>query len=127
MSAEVVLMEPKLVALIVEDEFLVRVFAVDIAEEAGFSAVEAADADEALRVLQKRLDIRVVLTDIDVPGDMDGLELAQAIRSRWPLIQVVVTSGRMRPAAYELPDRSHFVPKPYDFWRLTSLLRELGG
>ena len=127
MSAEVVFMEPKPVALIVEDEFLVRVFAVDIAEEAGFSAVEAADADEALRVLQQRLDIRVVLTDIDVPGDMDGLELAQAIRSRWPPIQVVVTSGKMRPAADELPERSHFVPKPYDFWRLTGLLRELGG
>ena len=61
-------MEPNPLALIVEDEFLVRVFAVDIAEEAGFSAVEAADADEALRVLQKRLDIRVVLTDIDVPA-----------------------------------------------------------
>ena len=90
-------MEPKPVVLIVEDEFLVRVFAVDIAEEAGFSAVEAADADEAIRVLQNRPDIRVVLADIDLPGHLDGLELAQAIRHRWPPIQVVVTSGMMRP------------------------------
>ena len=120
-------MKPKPVALIVEDEFLVRVFAVDIAEEAGFSTLEVADADEAIRVLQNRPDIRVVLTDIDVPGYMDGLELAQAIRHRWPPIEVVVTSGRMRPAADELPERSHFVPKPYDFTRVTGLLRELGG
>ena len=119
-------MEPKPVVLIVEDEFLVRVFAVDIAEEAGFSAVEAADADEAIRVLQNRPDIRVVLADIDLPGYLDGLELAQAIRHRWPPIQVVVTSGMMRPAADELPERSHFVPKPYDFSRLANLLRELG-
>ena len=120
-------METKPVALIVEDELLVRVFAVDIAEEAGFSTLEAADADEAIRVLQNRPDIRVVLTDIDVPGYMDGLELAVAIRHRWPPIEIVLTSGKMRPAADELPERSHFVPKPYDFSRLSGLLRELGG
>jgi CheY-like chemotaxis protein len=120
-------MEPKPVVLIADDELLVRVFAVDIAEEAGFSALEAADADEAIRVLQNRSDVRVVLTDIDLPGYLDGLELAQAIRHRWPPIQVVVTSGRMRPDADELPERSHFVPKPYDFSRLTGLLRELSG
>jgi CheY-like chemotaxis protein len=120
-------MEPKPVVLIVEDEFLVRVFAAEIAEEAGFNVLEVADADEAISVLQNRSDVRVVLTDIDVPGHLDGLELAQAIRHRWPPLQVVVTSGRMRPANDELPERSHFVPKPFDFFRMTGLLRELGG
>ena len=120
-------MEQKPVVLIVEDEFLVRIFAGEIAEEAGFDAVAAADADEAIRILQNRTDIRVVLTDINLPGYLDGLELAHAIRHRWPSIQVVVTSGRMRPAADELPEHSHFVPKPYDFTRLTGLLQELGG
>jgi two-component system, response regulator PdtaR len=120
-------MEPKPVVLIVEDEFLVRVFAVDVAEEAGFSTLEAADADEAIRILQNRRDVRVVLTDIELPGYLDGLELAQAIRHRWPPIQVVVTSGKMSPGGDELPEGSHFVPKPYDSSRLTGLLRELGG
>ena len=88
-------MEPKPIVLIVEDEFLVRIYAVDIAEEAGFDTLTAADADEAIHILQNRTDIRVVLADIDLPGYLDGLELAQAIRYRWPPIQVVVTSGRM--------------------------------
>jgi CheY-like chemotaxis protein len=115
------------VALIVEDDLLVRMLAVDIAEEAGFSVLQAVDADEAIEVLQKRADIRVVFTDIDMPGSMDGLELAHAIRHRWPPIQVVLTSGKMRPTADELPDRCRFIPKPYDLSQLTGLLRELGG
>ena len=113
------------VLLIVEDEFLVRIVAVQIAEEAGFGVLQAADADEAIRVLQGRSDIRVVLTDIDMPGSMDGLELAQAIRHRWPPIDVVLTSGKMRPAADELPERSHFLPKPYDASELIGLLQEI--
>jgi CheY-like chemotaxis protein len=113
------------VLLIVEDQFLVRTVAVQIAEEAGFSVLQAADADEAIRVLQGRPDIRVVLTDIDMPGSMDGLELAQAIRHRWPPIAVVLTSGKMRPAAGELPERSHFLPKPYDASELIGLLQEI--
>ena len=120
-------MEPKPVLLIVEDELLVRMLAVEIAEEAGFSVLQSTDADEEIEVLHVRPDIRVVLTDIDMPGSLDGLELAHAIRHRWPPIQVVLTSGKMRPAPDELPDRSHFVPKPYDFARMTGLLRELGG
>jgi CheY-like chemotaxis protein len=119
-------MEAKPILLIVEDDLLVRMLAVEIAEEAGFSALEATDADDAICALQKRPDIRVVFTDIDMPGSMDGLELAVAIRHRWPPIQIVLTSGKMRPAADELPENSHFVPKPYDFARLTGLLRELG-
>jgi CheY-like chemotaxis protein len=118
-------MDAKPVLLIVEDEILVRTVAVEIAEEVGYSVVQAADADEAIRVLQGHPNIRVVLTDIDMPGSMDGLELAQAIRHRWPPIQVVLTSGKMRPAADELPDRSHFVPKPYDFYKLANLLQEI--
>jgi len=120
-------MEGKPVLLIVEDDPLVRMAAVGIAEEAGFSVLEATDADEAIRVLQGRSDVRVVFTDIDMPGSMDGLELAQAVRNRWPPVEVVLTSGKMRPSADELPERSHFVPKPYDFSRLTGLLRELSG
>ena len=118
-------MGARLRVLIVEDDSLVRMLAVEMAEAAGFSALEAADADEAIRFLQAHPDVQVVLTDIDMPGSMDGLELAQAIRHRWPPIQVVVTSGKMRPAPDELPERSHFLPKPYDYSRLSGLLRGL--
>lgn len=120
-------MEAKPILLIVEDDLIVRMLAVEIAEEAGFSALEATDADDAICVLQKCPDIRVVFTDIDMPGSMDGLELAVAIRHRWPPIQIVLTSGKMRPADDELPEHSHFVPKPYNFSRMIGLLRELSG
>jgi CheY-like chemotaxis protein len=112
----------KPVVLIVEDEIMVRTVAVEIAYDAGFSVLQAADSDEAIRVLQSRSDIGVVLTDIDMPGTLDGLELAQAIRHRWPSIEVVVTSGKMRPGADELPERSYFVRKPYDISKLAGLL-----
>ena len=119
-------MMAKPIIVIVEDEFLVRVFSVDIAEEAGFSVLTAADADEAISILRNRSDVSVVLTDIDLPGYLDGLELAQVIRQRWPSIAVVVTSGWMRPTDDELPERNHFVPKPYDFARLTRPVAGLG-
>ena len=115
----------KPVLLIVEDDILVRTVAVEIAYDAGFSVLQASDADEAIRILQSRSDIGVVLTDIDMPGTLDGLELAQAIRHRWPSIQVVLTSGKMRPGADELPERSHFLPKPYDISKLAGLLQKV--
>lgn len=67
----------------------------------------------------------MVFTDIDMPGSLDGLELAHAILHRWPPIEVVLTPGKMRPAADGLPEHSRFIGKPYDYCRLTGLLREL--
>jgi CheY-like chemotaxis protein len=112
------------VVLIVDDEALVRASAVDWVGEAGFEAVEAADADEAIRILESRDDIRVVFTDINIQGSMDGLRLAHAVRNRWPLIKLVVTSGRRLPAKTDLPDGGRFLAKPYGpaqvatFWEL---------
>ena len=80
--------------LVVEDESLVRLGAVTIIEDAGFEVIEAASADEAIGILECRSDIRVVFTDIHMPGSMDGLKLAQAVRDRWPPIKIIVTSGR---------------------------------
>ena len=80
--------------LIVEDEPLVRFCAVQTVEEAGFDVIEAANADEAIAILESRQDIRVVFTDIHMPGSMDGLKLAHAVRDRWPPIKIIVTSGR---------------------------------
>lgn len=84
------------VVLIVEDDFLIRMDAVDMIRAADFDVVEAAHADEAILILEDRPDITVVFTDVQMPGSMDGLKLAAAIRGRWPPIKIVATSGRAR-------------------------------
>jgi CheY-like chemotaxis protein len=102
------------VVLVVEDEPLLRMMAADLVEEAGCMAIEATNADEAIALLESRGDIRVVFTDIDMPGSMDGLKLAAAIRDRWPPVEIIVTSGVSMKSADALPDRAVFFPKPYD-------------
>ena len=114
------------IVLVVEDEPILRLLAVDIVEEAGFEAVEAADANEAVAILEARQDIRLVFTDIDMPGGMDGLKLAASIRDRWPPIEVIVTSGKPIPLGLVLPARVIFIPKPFDIEKLTGALQKLG-
>ncbi len=80
----------------VEDEDLLRQTAVALVEDAGFTAVAAASADEALAILEARADVRLVFTDIQLPGSMDGLKLAHAVRDRWPPVELILTSGRRR-------------------------------
>jgi CheY-like chemotaxis protein len=115
------------VVLIVEDEFLLRMDAVEIIAGAGFEVVEAADADQAIEILQSRRDITVVFTDIQMPGSMDGLKLARAIRGRWPPIKIVTTSGHANVAESDLPEGGRFLPKPYSPHQLAGVLRELIG
>jgi two-component system, response regulator PdtaR len=91
--------------LVVEDDFLSRLHAVSLVQDAGYIAVEASDADEAITILEARKDIRIVFTDIDMPGSMDGLKLAHAIRERWPPIELILTSGHFDIREDELPDR----------------------
>ncbi|MCP9630888.1 response regulator, partial [Rhodopseudomonas palustris] len=83
-------------------------------EEAGFTALEAADATEAIRILESRFDIRIVFTDIDMPRGIDGIRLAAVIRHRWPPIDIIVTSGHVDAGEVDLPARCKFLPKPYD-------------
>ena len=113
----------KAIVLIVEDELLVRAVAAQMIEEAGYEAIEAASADEAVHILETRDDVRVVFTDIEMPGSMDGLMLAQAVRNRWPPIKIIVTSGRPIAVLRNLPDEAQFLAKPY---RATTLERVLG-
>ncbi|HEY5796205.1 MAG TPA: response regulator [Bosea sp. (in: a-proteobacteria)] len=103
----------KPVVLIVEDEPLLRMDAVDFIEEAGFEAVEAAHADEAIAILKARHDITVVFTDIEMPGTMDGIKLAHAVRDGWPPVAIVVASGRIIPREGELPTGVLYINKPY--------------
>jgi CheY-like chemotaxis protein len=115
------------VVLIVEDEFLLRMNAIDMIAAAGFEVVEAENADQAIEILEARTDITVVFTDVQMPGSMDGLKLARAVRGRWPPIKIVATSGRVNVAATDLPDGGRFLPKPYSPEQLTDLLQEMTG
>jgi CheY-like chemotaxis protein len=115
------------VILIVEDEFLIRMDAVDMVRAAGFDVVEAEDADEAILILEDRTDITVVFTDVQMPGSMDGLKLAAAIRGRWPPIKIVATSGHLKISKDDLPPGSRFLPKPYSAPQIAKTLRELTG
>ena len=117
----------KAVVLVVEDEALIRMSAVQMVEDAGFTAVEACNADEAIKLLESSPDIRAVFTDINMSGSMDGWKLAHAIRGRWPPIHLIVTSGLYVPAEGQLPAKGLFIRKPYSAEQVTAALREVFG
>jgi CheY-like chemotaxis protein len=110
--------------LIVEDEPLVRMVARATLEDAGFDPVEAATADEALRLLAGAHDFAAVVSDIEMPGEMNGLELAWAIRAQWPKIGVVLTSGRKLPRPVDMPLKVRFMAKPYHPAHLVQIVTE---
>src|SRR5882757_7071197 len=111
------------VVLVVEDEWLLRMDAADMISAAGFEVVEAAGADEAIEILQSRRDITMVFTDVQMPGSMDGLKLAHAVRGRWPPIKIIATSGLVDVGEKDLPAGGRFLSKPYQPKELTNLLR----
>lgn len=115
------------VILIVEDELLLRTDSTEVIEDAGFEVVQAGNADEAIAILKARSDIRVVFTDIQMPGSMDGLKLARFVRDRWPPIKIVATSGLVRVGDHDLPTGSLFLAKPYRGAEVVAALRELTG
>jgi CheY-like chemotaxis protein len=99
--------------------------AVDIVRNAGFEAIEAANADQAIAIIEADPDIHIVFTDVQMPGTMDGLRLARFIRDRWPPIKIVATSGRLRVVEEDLPKGSIFVPKPYSPEQIIRTFRQL--
>jgi CheY-like chemotaxis protein len=115
------------VVLVVEDELLLRMHAVEMIAAAGFEVVEAGNADQAIEILETRRDITVVFTDIQMPGSMDGLKLARAVRGRWPPIKIVATSGHVNVGEKDLPEGGRFLSKPYSPRQVTGVLRELTG
>ena len=111
--------------LVVDDEPLLRSFNTDLLADAGFDVIEAVDADEALRVLERPNHISVVLTDVEMPGSLDGFALAARIGAEWPGIGVVVTSGRRLPnESFTTPARC-FVPKPYSVPHLLAMIESV--
>lgn len=115
------------IVLVVEDEMVLRMRAVDIVEDAGFVPIEAMSADEAIEILESRDDISLLLTDIQMPGSMDGLKLAHAAHARWPHIKIILVSGQISVADADKPSDSKFFPKPLEIKGMVLELREMIG
>ena len=113
------------VILVVEDDVFIRMDAAQMIAGDEFDVIEAANADEAIAILEARLDVTVVFTDIQMPGSMDGLKLAAAIRDRWPPIKLIATSGRVALDRDDLPDGGRFLRKPYSPVQILKTIREL--
>ena len=113
--------------LIVEDEMMLRMRAVNIVEDAGFCPVEAVDADEAISILESRSDISLLFTDIQMPGSMDGLKLAHVVQDRWPSIKIILVSGQINPSEADKPADSRFFGKPLNNDKMITALRAMVG
>lgn len=111
--------------LVVDDEAIVRMNAAEHLELEGYEVLEAENAAAALAALAVRPDVGVLFTDVHMPGELDGMELAREVHARWPDILILVTSGRLRPSNDDIPDDGRFLPKPYMGEALTRSVAEL--
>ena len=98
--------------LVVEDELLIRLDMISLLEQRGFAVLQAANADEAIEILTRNSEIRGVLSDIDMPGSMNGIALVNVVSKRWPRCWLMLVSGMTAPRAEDLPERTYFIPKP---------------
>jgi CheY-like chemotaxis protein len=115
------------VVLVVEDEMLLRMRAVDMVEDAGYTPVEAVDADQAVAILESRSDIALLFTDIQMPGSMDGLELAHSVHERWPPIRIIMVSGQLNAANIDIPADSRFFGKPLEPGKMIAEMQNMIG
>lgn len=113
------------VVLVVEDSPIIRMGAVELVLSAGYEALDACDADEAIRILEMRHDIDLVFTDVHMPGTMDGIKLSHYIRDRWPPVKLIVASGAAILEESILPGGSRFFSKPYDELTITTAIAHL--
>jgi len=113
--------------LVVEDEMLLRMRAVDMVEDAGFTPLEAINADDALAILESRADIELLFTDIQMPGSMDGLNLAHAVHKRWPLIKIILVSGQLKLTDKDKPIDSRFFGKPIEVKQMIAEMQDMMG
>ncbi|MCQ1769154.1 response regulator [Neorhizobium galegae] len=118
---------PQTSILVIEDEPLIRMSIADELRDVGFVVLEAVNAEEALRLLSKERLIRAIFTDIELHGELDGLNLARMVKERWPLIEIIITSGNRNVAANEMPERSLFFPKPYAPSAIIDALKRITG
>ena len=115
------------VVLVVEDEMMLRMRAVDMVEDAGYTPVEALGADEAVAILESRSDIALICTDIQMPGSMDGLGLAHTVHARWPSIKIIVVSGQLNLSSVDLPPCSGFFGKPLQAGQMIAQMQSMIG
>lgn len=116
--------ERQKVALVVDDEVFARIYAMQILEDQGFQCLEAESTVEALDVLDRHREVSLLVTDVSMPGDTDGLALAWKVSSNYPKIRIIIVSGRVRPALTEMPARAKFLAKPYASHNLTASIRQ---
>lgn len=118
-------MPSRISVLVIEDEALIRMDVADQLRGEGFHVLEARGAPQAIALLEKHDDIGLIFTDIDIPGSMDGLALAAAVRDRWPPVHIIVTSGHRLIDMGDLPDGALFFSKPYHHDDVVSSMCEL--
>jgi CheY-like chemotaxis protein len=116
-----------LIVLVVEDEMLLRMKVVDMVEDAGYVTLEAVDADEAMAILQSRSDIALMLTDVQMPGSMNGLQLAHAVHKLWPPIKIILASGQLKLSGSDIPLDSRFFVKPLQSDEIIAEMRNMLG
>lgn len=116
---------PRVSALVVEDETVIRMETADLLTEAGFEVLEAWNAATALRQLERTAGIRLLVTDVQMPGDLDGFALARQASVRWPDLTIVVISGVAAPRAGDLPPGARFIPKPFSARLVLEAVRSL--
>lgn len=116
---------PNATILVVDDEVLIRMDLVEMLRAAGYRTCEASSAAQAIEILEQDSDIRVVFTDIQMPGSMDGLALSHAIRERWPPPILVISSGNRTPGQDEMPSETEFLPKPFGNTELRRVLEKV--
>ena len=111
--------------LLAEDNELLRLMTSELLDDHGYTVVEAGSAEEALELMEKRKDIRLLFTDIQMPPGCDGLELARQVHKRWPKVLLVITSGQVKPTKAEIADHGRFIQKPYRAKELLGEIAEL--
>ncbi|MCF7701861.1 response regulator [Loktanella sp. M215] len=111
--------------LVVEDEPLIRMEAVDMIEDAGFKVYDASNADAAIILMELHDDIGILFTDIDMPGSMDGMKLAAYVRDRWPPVAIIIASGKVDLKDMHVPEGSKFFPKPYPTEHIAQILGDI--
>ncbi|MEO6298874.1 MAG: response regulator [Paracoccaceae bacterium] len=117
---------PPITVLVVEDAALVRMNIVLELEDAGYRVCEAANADIALNLIAQE-SVSVLFTDVDMPGSMNGLQLAALVRQRLPCMPIIVTSGHIAVAAEQLPSAGVFLTKPYLTFQVVAAIKRLLG
>lgn len=114
------------VALVAEDEALIRMDTADMLTDIGFDVYEASTASAAFSYLETHPEVVLLFADIRMPGPFDGLVLSHRVRAQWPNMHIIVVSGHVIPTMAELPVGARFLEKPYHSARINQVMREMG-